>query len=417
MGLHKNILEALRKNNFFSPTDIQALTIPPAVLGKRDIIGAAETGSGKTLAFAIPIINGIIELKKQLNSTPEPKSLKKKKKKKVFIEQNPLFALILTPTRELAVQIRDHIKAIGQFCDVKVCAIFGGLSLLKQQRVLSKSPEIIVATPGRLWELLEDGNLHLSKIDKISYLVIDETDRMVEKGHFQELQLLVQRLNDSPMKSKRQNFIFSATLTLVHDLPDYLQKHNEKHKGRFLKQTPGEKIQSLVETLGLNDPKVFDVTQASGTAKSLTECRITCENDQKDYYLYYMLKKHPGRTIVFCNSIECVRRLAQLFSILECNPLPLHAHMPQRQRLKNLDRFRDNPNAVMIATDVAARGLDIPNVQHVIHYQVPRTSENYVHRSGRTARANKEGIAIMLLDQTEVKFYLKIFSTLGRSEL
>lgn len=152
------------------------------------------------------------------------------------------------------------------------------------------------------------------------------------------------------------------------------------------------------------------------TAHNLTECRLICSIDQKDYYLYYFLRRHPGRTIVFCNSIDCVKRLTTLFGLLECAPLPLHATMIQKQRLKNLERFRDNPNGILIATDVAARGLDIPNVEHVIHYQVPRTSENYVHRSGRTARANKNGITVMFMEPGEVKNYVKIYKTLDRCE-
>jgi len=131
--------------------------------------------------------------------------------------------------------------------------------------------------------------------------------------------------------------------------------------------------------------------------------------------LYYFVQRHPGRTIVFCNSIDCVKRLATLFGLLDCNPLPLHANMIQKQRLKNLERFRDSPMGFLIATDVAARGLDIPNVEHVIHYQVPRTSENYVHRSGRTARANKHGITVMFMEPGEVKSYIKLYKTLERS--
>lgn len=138
--------------------------------------------------------------------------------------------------------------------------------------------------------------------------------------------------------------------------------------------------------------------------------------DQKDYYLYYFIQRHPGRTIVFCNSIDCVRRLSTLFGLLDCNPMALHASMIQKQRLKNLERFTKDENGLLIATDVAARGLDIPRVQHVIHYQVPRTSENYVHRSGRTARANQDGITVMFMEPGEVKTYLKLCKTLDRSK-
>lgn len=249
-----------------------------------------------------------------------------------------------------------------------------------------------------------------------SFLVIDETDRMVEKGHFEELTLLLDRLNADPLKkAKRQNFIFSATLTLVHELPSYIKSKNVGKKTKAQKQTSEQKIQILIDHLGISQPKIVDVTKKSGTADTLTECRIICDLAQKDLYLYYFLQRHPGRTIVFCNSIDCVKRLGQLFNLLNCQPRPLHAQMNQRQRLKNLERFTASPTGLLIATDVAARGLDIPNVQHVIHYQVPRTTENYVHRSGRTARANNEGITVLIMEPGEVKNYVKLCRTLQRS--
>lgn len=179
--------------------------------------------------------------------------------------------------------------------------------------------------------------------------------------------------------------------------------------------TSEQKIGHLIKTLGASNPKVIDITENnSGTAKLLTECRILCRLDHKDFYLYFFLQRHPGRTMVFCNSIESVKRLSSLFGYLNSQIMTLHGNMEQKQRLRNLEKFRDNPLSVMIATDVAARGLDIPNVKHVIHYQVPRTSENYVHRSGRTARANNEGIAILLIEPKEVKDYVKLNNTLGR---
>ncbi|XP_026476870.1 DEAD-box ATP-dependent RNA helicase 13 [Ctenocephalides felis] len=404
LELSDEILQALCDLKFVAPTPIQALTLPPAILGRRDILGAAETGSGKTLAFGIPIIHGILKLKQKLNAVLHKNT------------SRPLYALILTPTRELAVQVKNHLVALAKHTDIRIAVILGGMAAVKQERILKYCPEIVVATPGRLWELIQEHNEHLSKVDSIRFLAIDETDRMVERGHFNELQLLLERINaDESLARKRQNFVFSATLTLVHDLPKHLIL--KKKKGaKILNQTPGQKLQHLIQLLGINNPKIVDVTHETGMAKSLTECRISCAMEHKDYYLYYLLKRHPGRTLVFCNSISCVRRLTQLFTILQCNPLPLHASMQQRQRLKNLERFRDNADAVLVSTDVAARGLDIPDVQHVIHYQVPRSSENYVHRSGRTARASKQGITILLMEPAESKNYAKLCRTLGKVE-
>lgn len=336
-------------------------------------------------------------------------------------DSQPLYALILTPTRELAVQVRDHLVAAAKYTGIRVAAIFGGLAVVKQERVLSKCPEIVVATPGRLWELINEGNVHLNKMQNINFLVVDETDRMIEKGHFEELKLIIERLNADPEKKvQRQNFIFSATLTMTHELPQYLKLKNMNRKRKLQPESTQQKLDALIQYFDISQPKIIDVTQSTDNsgviAKKLTECRISCSHEQKDLYLYYFLQKHPGRTIVFCNSIECVRRLSKLFAILQCEPLALHAKMAQRARLKSLERFTKNPTGLLVATDVAARGLDIPNVEHVIHYQVPRTSENYVHRSGRTARGNKEGIAILLMEPNEVNDYVKLCRTLKRSK-
>lgn len=335
-------------------------------------------------------------------------------------DSEPLYALILTPTRELAVQVKDHLVTAAKYTDIRVAAIFGGLAAVKQQRILSKCPEIVVATPGRLWELITEGNKHLNKIQNINFLVVDETDRMVEKGHFEELKQILERLNADPIKRvQRQNFIFSATLTLMHELPQYLKMKNVNRKRKLQPQTSEQKIQTLIEYFGISQPKIVDITPkqtTGGTAQRLTECRITCSHEQKDLYLYYFLQKHSGRTIVFCNSIDCVRRLTKLFTILACEPKALHAKMAQRARLKNLERFTSSPTGLLIATDVAARGLDIPNVEHVIHYQVPRTGENYIHRSGRTARGKKEGIAVLFMEPKEVHEYVKLCRALNRSK-
>lgn len=331
----------------------------------------------------------------------------------------PLYALILTPTRELAVQVKDHLVTAAKYTDIQIASIFGGLAAVKQKRILSKCPEIVVATPGRFWELVNEGDPHLNKFQNINFFVVDETDRMIEKGHFEELKPILERLNADPMKkAQRQNFIFSATLTLIHDLPQYLKLKNMNRKRKFKPETMEQKLESFIQYFEISQPKIIDITQTDhGVAKKLTECRISCSHDQKDLYLYYFLQKHPGRTIVFCNSIDCVRRLAKLFTILQCNPNALHAKMAQRARLKSLERFTKSATGLLVATDVAARGLDIPNVQHVIHYQVPRTSENYIHRSGRTARGSNEGIAILLMEPKETNDYVKLCRTLKRSKL
>ena len=189
-----------------------------------------------------------------------------------------------------------------------------------------------------------------------------------------------------------------------------------KHAKKQKQMTSEEKIGEIMTMVGVRDRrKVVDITRKTGTAETLSESVLHCGLTEKDFYLYYFITRHIGRTVVFCNSIDCVRRLTNLLGLLSVTPLPLHAQLHQKQRLKNLDRFTASSSGLLIATDVAARGLDIPNVQHVVHYQVPRTSEGYVHRSGRTARAAKAGLSLLLVEPGEVRSYQKLLQTLARS--
>lgn len=281
------------------------------------------------------------------------------------------------------------------------------MSTEKQLRILNSSPHILVATPGRLWEFIQLGHFHLTELYKINYLVIDETDRMVESGHFPELKNILDRVTMTDTSQPRQTFVFSATLT--HSLKNSLAA---KKTGKNKKSDPSMK--RLQELLKIKSPKIVDITEKVGLTKTLTESKIFCKHDEKDSYLYYFILQHPGRTLVFCNSISSVKRLTQLLTMLNCSPLPLHASMNQRQRLKNLDKFRAEQNTILLATDVAARGLDIPGIEHVIHYHVPRTSEIYIHRSGRTARANKEGLTVVLVESDEIQLYIKMFRSLEK---
>lgn len=459
------VLRALSYLGFSAPTPIQALALPSAIRDNMDVLGAAETGSGKTLAFAIPMIHSVLQWQKSNSSTTRNDSVSEEshqhhderrwenedEAEKLIHQQaedsgdeddasfttgcvkvlenfefdssdethtvgshkkRPLLGLVLTPTRELAVQVKHHIDAVAKFTGIKTAILVGGMAAQKQERVLNRKPEIVIATPGRLWELVKERHPHLSNLRQLRCLVIDEADRMVEKGHFLELSQLLEILNDSQYNPQRQTFVFSATLTLVHQTPTrVLQKKNAK------KMDKKTKLELLMEKVGIKGkPKVIDLTRKEATVETLTETRIHCNTNEKDYYLYYFLLQYPGRTMVFANSIDCVKRLSSLLSILNCDPLPLHANMHQKQRLKNLERFAERESCVLLTTDVAARGLDIPNVQHVIHYQVPRTSELYVHRSGRTARAANEGLSLLLIGPDDLINFRKIYKTLEKSE-
>jgi ATP-dependent RNA helicase DDX24/MAK5 len=313
----ENVLRALLEKKFFSPTEIQRVSIPASVYGKSDILGAAETGSGKTLAFGLPIIQNI------------------EKMLEVNDESGRLYCLILTPTRELAQQIHQHLTAVAKYTKVTIACIIGGLATVKQERVLKKNPQIVIGTPGRIWELIQDGNEHLNKMNDLKFLCIDETDRMIEKGHFAELENILQLVNSNEGSKKRQTFVFSATLTMVHELPDYLMK---KKKQKPANMTREQRLQVLIDMFGMKNQKVFDITNDSGVAEKVIESRILCTIDEKDFYLYYILSNYPGRTIVFCNSIDCVKRTASVLTHLNISPIVLHGNMEQKQRLKNLEK-------------------------------------------------------------------------------
>ncbi|XP_010877169.1 ATP-dependent RNA helicase DDX24 [Esox lucius] len=326
-------------------------------------------------------------------------------------EKKPLLGLVLCPTRELAVQVKHHIDAVAKFTGIKTAIVVGGMAQQKQIRMLKRRPEIVIATPGRLWEMIKERHPHLVNLRQLRCLVIDEADRMVERGHFAELESLLEILNNVQFNPKRQTFVFSATLTMAHSLPTRVLRK----KGKKLDQR--SKLELLMEKVGIRSkPKVIDLTRKEATVETLTETRIHCDKEEKDFFLYYFLLQYPGRTMVFANSIDCIKRLNSLLVILDRTPLPLHANMHQKQRLKNLERFAERESCVLLTTDVAARGLDIPNVQHVIHYQVPRTTETYVHRSGRTARAAKEGLSLLLIGPDDMINFRKIYRALGKDE-
>uniref|UniRef100_A0A0N5APZ7 ATP-dependent RNA helicase n=1 Tax=Syphacia muris TaxID=451379 RepID=A0A0N5APZ7_9BILA len=380
---------------FSTPTEIQSLVLPSAVRDKLDILGAAETGSGKTLAFLIPLICRLLEIK----PTEGQKKLK---------------ALILAPTRELVVQIKKYLDIFLKYTEFKAVCVVGGLSQQKQERIIKHCPEVVVATPGRFWALCEmfQSDSYLSDWSFLRVLVIDETDRMTEKGHFQELENILDRIRkEAP--AERQTLVFSATLTFVHLPPHRL----------FVQQksiTTKDKLKQLISIIGLRpNRKVFDITKTTCTPEALVEAKMNCSNLlEKDTNVLYLLTRYKGRTLIFTNSIDASRRLHGILSKVRYDGtiLMIHAKMIQKQRLVNLEKFSKTDNSVLIATDVAARGLDIPGIDHVIHYQVAKTAESYVHRSGRTARISQKGLAVMMVDPQDVKFYSRICRNLNRDQ-
>ncbi|KAJ1553719.1 hypothetical protein HK405_007111, partial [Cladochytrium tenue] len=457
LPLRPRIHAALRALSFTAPTKIQLLALAAAfepVTGhpsRRHVVGAAATGSGKTLAFGIPMVQAIA-MRDEVEGVPpasfhaagDASTIRAIRRR----PRRPVVGLVVTPTRELAMQVTDHLRAIAQFTSALVVPLVGGMALEKQRRLLSYYPDIIVATPGRLWELAGEDEGLLRSLRCARFLAIDEADRMLEAGHFQELETLLDSIrlekadadDDDPAyrpPKRRQVFIFSATLTEDLDL-----SRNLKDRRRPASKSSPSLVGSLVKRLGLN-PDSVAVADASNTnilPETLSEVRVECLNEDKEAVLWYLLAKYGGfgaggptgeasRTIVFVNSIDSARKLA---SVLVCVGVPavaIHADMQQRQRLRNLEKFRDGAGTVLVASDVAARGLDLPAVDHVIHFHLPRTAELYVHRSGRTARmaaadpsaadgsggsAPRAGVSVLLCGPAETGLLRRLCRALSR---
>ncbi|KAK9062576.1 hypothetical protein SSX86_019763 [Deinandra increscens subsp. villosa] len=418
LRLHPLLMKSICRLKFKEPTPIQKACIPAGAHQGKDVIGAAETGSGKTLAFGLPILQRLLEEREKFERQVEERGEADEK----VVSKGHLRALIITPTRELALQVTDHLRQVAIGTDVKIVPIVGGMSTEKQERLLKGRPEIVVGTPGRLWELMSGGEIHLVELHSLSFFVLDEADRMIDSGHFQELQSIIDML---PMireghaedtencvtatgfqRKKRQTLVFSATIALSSDFRKKLKRGSVKTK------QDGElnSIEALSERAGMRpNAAVIDLTNASIMANNLEESFIECKEEDKDAFLYYILSVHgQGRTIVFCTSIAALRHLSSLMKLLNVNVWTLHAQMQQRARLKAVDRFRGSDHGILVATDVAARGLDIPGVRTVIHYQLPHSAEVYVHRSGRTARASADGCSIALISPKEASKFASL---------
>ncbi|XP_075523833.1 LOW QUALITY PROTEIN: DEAD-box ATP-dependent RNA helicase 13-like [Primulina tabacum] len=426
LRLHPLLLKAIYKLKFKEPTPIQKACIPVAAHQGKDVIGAAETGSGKTLAFGLPILQRLLEEQEKVERLLEEKGEANER----IAPRSVMRALIVTPTRELALQVTDHIKEVAKGTIFRVVPIVGGMSTEKQERLLKTRPEIVVGTPGRLWELMSGGEIHLVELHSLSFFVLDEADRMIESGHFRELQSIVDMLptnresteNQSQntqscmtfsnlQRKKRQTFVFSATLALSADFRKKLKRGSLNSKKEDLNS-----METLSERAGMRaNTAIVDLTNTSILANKLMESVVECREGEKDAYLYYILSIHgQGRAIVFCTSISALRRISSLLRILGVNVWTLHSEMQQRARLKAVDRFRANEHSILVATDAAARGLDIPGVRTVIHYQLPLSAEVYVHRCGRTARAFTDGCSIVLISPSDASKFAALCKSFSK---
>ncbi|CAD6563564.1 MAG: ATP-dependent RNA helicase [Alectoria sarmentosa] len=411
LNLSSRTLSSLARMKFSQPTAIQQSAIPE-ILGGHDVIGKAPTGSGKTLAFGIPIYEHY--LKTIRGQVPSAEADGKER-------QQPPMALVLSPTRELAHQLSAHLTDLcsnPSSAHLSIATLTGGLSVHKQQRQLAHA-DIIVGTPGRLWEVFSGSQDLLDSLRRIKFLVVDEADRLLSEGHFKEVEEIfnvLDRTNEATndeaegesetfdWKQQRQTLVFSATFQ--KDLQQKLAGKGKSIGGDLMGKR--ESLEYLLKKLNFRDskPKFIDVNPVSQMATGLKEGIVECGGTEKDLYLYATLLLHPHtRTLIFTNSITSVRRLTPFLQNLTLPAYPLHSQMPQKARLRSVERFSSasSPSSILIATDVAARGLDIPSVQLVLHYHLPRAADMYVHRSGRTARAEKSGSSILLCSPEEVQ--------------
>lgn len=427
LALKPDTLAALSKLRFAKPTPIQEATIPEIHSG-RDVIGKASTGSGKTLAFGIPILETYLEDEEKTSQSTRD-------------ERWPL-ALILSPTRELAHQLEKHLTelcASGIFRSPTIATLTGGLAVQKQWRLL-RTAHVVIGTPGRLWEVMSQSQETMDALRKIKFLVVDEADRLLSEGHFKEVEEILNALDrhedredeqDDGMDSNngsssarnssnelvsRQTLVFSATFD--RSLQRNLAARKFKPDSNLIDKK--DTLAWLLSKLNFREeaPKFIDVNPVNQLAEGLKEGLIECGGSEKDLYLYTLLLLHPNtRTLVFANSVNAVRRLTPLLQTLNLPALALHSGMPQKARLRSVERLKDGSGSILVATDVAARGLDIPQVQVVIHYHLPRAADMYVHRSGRTARAGLSGSSILICAPEEVGGVRKLVAKVHASSL
>lgn len=352
LNLKAPFLKALSEEGYTIPTPIQNETIPLALQGS-DILGMAQTGTGKTAAFALPILQ-------KLNAMQAPDKFREPR------------AVILAPTRELAIQINDSLRKYGKYVGLKHTVIFGGVKQGPQVKLLSKGVDIIVATPGRLLDLINQG---FCALNKIQFFVLDEADRMLDMGFIRDVQKIVKIL-----PAKRQTLFFSATM------PDSVVK--------------------LADTI-LNSPKKVKVKSTLTPVERISQSVIVIEPQDKVLQLITLLKdKVFESVIVFTKTKHKANRINQKMKAVGIATEAIHSNKSQAARQKALNAFKDGDIKILIATDIAARGIDVEAVSHIVNFDMPSTPEDYVHRIGRTARAGASGIAISFCEPSE---RLKLF--------
>ena len=343
-----SILKAVKDKNYTEPTSIQAQAIP-LLLNGEDILASAQTGTGKTAAFAIPIIQHLVEAQKH-----------SKGKRKVT-------TLVVTPTRELAIQIGDSFNDYGKYTNVKNTVIFGGVPQAKQKDALYRGVDVLVATPGRLLDLINQGIVSLRDIE---YFVLDEADRMLDMGFIHDIKKIIAKL-----PQKRQSLFFSATMP--------------------------QKIVGLSRQI-LNNPKRVAVDPVSSTAETIQQYLYMTNRTDKRELLYHILDNPElEQVLLFSRTKHGANRIVRNLQKKKIKCAAIHGDKSQNQRQKALKDFKAGKIRVLVATDIAARGIDIDKLRYVVNYDVPNEAETYVHRIGRCGRAGEEGISISICEPEE----------------
>lgn len=361
-GLHPDILASVLAAGYSTPTPIQAQALPPVMEG-RDVMGAAQTGTGKTAAFSLPILHRLMPM---ANSSASP-------------ARHPVRALVLTPTRELADQVANSIELYAKKTPLRSTVVFGGVDIGPQREQLRRGCEILIATPGRLLDHIEQRNVNLSQV---GILVLDEADRMLDMGFMPDLDRIVRLL-----PKQRQSLLFSATFS-----PD---------------------IRKLASNF-LQNPISLEVAARNATAENVSQIAYQAKGDAKRAAVLHIVKsKKLRQVIVFTNTKAGAARLARELERDGLKAESIHGNKSQLERMKVLDAFKADELEVLVATDVAARGLDVAGVPCVINVDLPFNAEDYVHRIGRTGRAGASGEAIALYAPEELHLLEAVEKLIG----
>ncbi|KAI8373714.1 P-loop containing nucleoside triphosphate hydrolase protein [Blakeslea trispora] len=362
LGLEDWLSDTLKVMSIKAPTEIQRACIPPILAGK-DVIGGAKTGSGKTAAFALPIIQKLSE------------------------DPYGVYALVLTPTRELAFQIAEQFRVLGKGMGIKECVVVGGMDMMTQALELSKRPHIIIATPGRLRDHIRSSSGAVD-LRRCKFLVMDEADRMLSETFVPELEVILPLL-----PKERQTLLFTATMT---DSILALRDAEEDPKKK---------------------PFVHMCDMTTSTVNTLDQFYVFVPSQVRVVYLAHLLQTDDLKEksiIIFCGRCSTAELITVMLKELDIRCTALHSEMTQQQRLDSLGKFRAEVVKVLISTDVGSRGLDIPSVECVLNYDIPRDPTDYIHRVGRTARAGKDGKAISIIAEKDIQLLQNIESHINK---